>query len=653
MQGQGTAQPLGIPSHHYPSTASSDPASQPSYDQSYPHASSLSSGTLLLEPSSSSHPRSDGLTTAQRVKEGYRQSLPAGPPLPISRSTHFPEYTASTPSGQMSALPNARPYHGAGPQGYTEELNSNAHYDQRRDQGYPDDESYRDSDQIHRRTSMSIGPWDSASQRSEVASSVHHMTLPAPTTVPLSGAPSHLKNKGSFAPSMGGLSYIDEEGQYYRSDSKRPASMLLSNTNKADDLEMRGLVRGAGPMGEYEDGMGGRKVHFPHYDGSPMPYVPFDASGTDQWKEPGGLYETLLFSLGLDRLLALFGKRVGKFPLEQAIERKRRGLGGQRWPVATYTLTIIMTGLMIYELVRNNSLTGSPIATKPNFNYMIGPTPEVLINIGARFPPCMKLVPDIPPDFQLPCLSDTADPPTTSCTVEEICGHGGFGGQTPDQSWRFVLPIFLHVGIIHLLVNMLGQVIVGSLIEREMGTVPFLIVYVAGGIYGFILGGNFVRTGIPSLGASGALFAIQGCIVVDLAMHWKYEERPKLKAFLLFIEFAIGVAIGYIPYAVDGLAHLGGFAMGILAGTVLYPSISETKRHRYIIWSARVVAIVLIILAFVLTTKNFYTTDPNAACRWCRFLSCIPTSANNQCTGTGLTTISSADVPTRRGWMEL
>ena len=42
---------------------------------------------------------------------------------------------------------------------------------------------------------------------------------------------------------------------------------------------------------------------------------------------------------------------------------------------------------MIFELVKNNSITGSPIATKPNFNYMIGPTPEVLINIGARFPP--------------------------------------------------------------------------------------------------------------------------------------------------------------------------------------------------------------------------------------------------------------------------
>jgi len=46
-----------------------------------------------------------------------------------------------------------------------------------------------------------------------------------------------------------------------------------------------------------------------------------------------------------------------------------------------------MTGMMIYELVRNKQLTGSVIATSPQFNYMIGPSSDVLINIGARFIP--------------------------------------------------------------------------------------------------------------------------------------------------------------------------------------------------------------------------------------------------------------------------
>lgn len=61
------------------------------------------------------------------------------------------------------------------------------------------------------------------------------------------------------------------------------------------------------------------------------------------------------------------------------------------------------------------------------------------------------------------------------------------------------------------------------------GSVGFVITYFAGGIFGNVLGGNFSRTGIPSAGASGALFACSAVMVVDLALHWKYEERPVLK----------------------------------------------------------------------------------------------------------------------------
>jgi len=72
-----------------------------------------------------------------------------------------------------------------------------------------------------------------------------------------------------------------------------------------------------------------------------------------------------------------------------------------------------------------------------------------------------------------------------------------------------------------------------------------LIIYFAGGLFGNILGGNFSRVGIPSVGASGALVAVvrrsagehkfdrangqNACVAVDLMLHWRYEERPKLK----------------------------------------------------------------------------------------------------------------------------
>jgi membrane associated rhomboid family serine protease len=73
---------------------------------------------------------------------------------------------------------------------------------------------------------------------------------------------------------------------------------------------------------------------------------------------------------------------------------------------------------------------------------------------------------------------------------------------------RFITPIFLHAGLVHLALNMFAQILVsaqvrhsisnvihkikGSLkVEREMGSAGFIILYFAAGIFGNILGANF------------------------------------------------------------------------------------------------------------------------------------------------------------------
>jgi xanthine/uracil permease len=152
-----------------------------------------------------------------------------------------------------------------------------------------------------------------------------------------------------------------------------------------------------------------------------------------------------------------------------------------------------------------------------------------------------------------------------------------------------------------------------------------------------VLGGNFSLVGIPSVGASGAIFGTVAITWVDLFAHWKYHFRPVRRLVFQTIELLIGIAVGYIPY-VDNFAHIGGFVMGLLVGTIFYPIISESKRHRLITWSFRIAAIPVAVLLFVLLTRNFYTSDPYAACSGCRYLSCFPTSSNNHCKGNGLVT---------------
>lgn len=55
---------------------------------------------------------------------------------------------------------------------------------------------------------------------------------------------------------------------------------------------------------------------------------------------------------------------AGKYPLDQRIEDKKRGIGRQRYPFVAWGLTVIMVGVFINELVVQSKAQGSPVSFK-------------------------------------------------------------------------------------------------------------------------------------------------------------------------------------------------------------------------------------------------------------------------------------------------
>lgn len=142
------------------------------------------------------------------------------------------------------------------------------------------------------------------------------------------------------------------------------------------------------------------------------------------------------------------------------------------------------------------------------------------------------------------------------------------------EYWRLFTSMFLHFGLAHLLNNMVLLFFLGDYMERFLEKVRYLILYLGGGILGNIFSyWSELQQGrqVVSAGASGAIFAVLGGLVVLLLIHRGRLEDLSLPRVLLMA--ALSLYVGFRSAGVDGFAHLGGFLGGALlaAAMKLFP----------------------------------------------------------------------------------
>ncbi|ORX43342.1 rhomboid-domain-containing protein [Hesseltinella vesiculosa] len=309
-------------------------------------------------------------------------------------------------------------------------------------------------------------------------------------------------------------------------------------------------------------------------------------------------------------------------------------LGPNERPWFSWITGGAMLAVLIYELIRNSALTGSVISTSPMFNPMIGPSSSVLINVGAKFTPCMRTIPEMTPSSTLSdCYTSTS-----TCTVEQVCGFGGFGGKAPNQSFRFFTPIFLHAGIVHYIINMLTHLGLGADLEKGMGIPRYTALYLLAGLFGNVLSSMLGRYNSPSMGCSGALFGLIGYMFIDTLAHWKLIDNPGREILKLLVSTIISLILGLLPgckkfltknifVGLDNFAHLGGFVVGLVAGVILCPMPMLSKKSMWVKWVARLSATVVLVVLFVVCINVFYNSaDPSQICPGCKYLSCLPVS---------------------------
>ena len=197
-----------------------------------------------------------------------------------------------------------------------------------------------------------------------------------------------------------------------------------------------------------------------------------------------------------------------------------------------------------------------------------------------------------------------------------------------QEWWRFVTPIFIHVSLPHLLINMYSLWMVGPYVEKLYGSAKFVLFWVAAGIMGVVASYLTVRPAMhvssvgrflfkaadtPSAGASGALFGLVGVLFV-FGIKFRHELPEGFKRAFgtgLLPMIALNLFIGYLGRGfIDNAAHLGGLAAGaLLALFVGYKRPHEPARVAVFWHVLQTAALALVIVSFFMVWRH-YTGPP-------------------------------------------
>jgi membrane associated rhomboid family serine protease len=204
------------------------------------------------------------------------------------------------------------------------------------------------------------------------------------------------------------------------------------------------------------------------------------------------------------------------------------------------------------------------------------------------------------------------------------------------QWWRLVTPIFLHGGVIHLLMNMYGLWVLGPYVERLYGSAKFVFFWVLTGVAGVVASYLTVRPGmrlnmvsrflfknadIASVGASGALFGLIGVLFV-FGIKFRHELPDGFKRAFgtgMLPTILLNVFIGFTIPVIDNAAHMGGLIAGAALALVVGYKRPGERASVAVFWHVlQAAALLLVVASFTMVAVRFSRqlpkteTDSNA-----------------------------------------
>nr|WP_256448212.1 rhomboid family intramembrane serine protease [Falcatimonas sp. MSJ-15] len=140
------------------------------------------------------------------------------------------------------------------------------------------------------------------------------------------------------------------------------------------------------------------------------------------------------------------------------------------------------------------------------------------------------------------------------------------------EYYRIFTSMFMHFGIEHLISNMLALMVLGEALERYVGKIRFLIIYLLSGIIGGIVSvASYALRDrmVVSAGASGAVFGVLGAILVVTIFGHIRSGEVRIDPRRLIMFALLSILSGFNDTGIDNYAHIGGLVSGIIIALIM------------------------------------------------------------------------------------